>query len=184
MEWSLKPWEMSDAPVIALYANDPAVAANLRDVFPYPYTRKDAETFIGACMAGEQVRQLCRAICVDGRAAGSIGVFRQEDIYCRQAEIGYWLARPYWGKGIMSAAVRRMCEEAFVHWNIMRISAEVFASNTGSQRVLEKNGFQREGILRQSVYKNGKLMDSYLYALLREDEGKFSPCNGDKRKGG
>lgn len=67
----------------------------------------------------------------------------------------------------MSEAVRRMCEDAFAQWDIVRISAEIFASNTGSQRVLEKNGFQREGILRQSIYKNGKLMDSHLYALLR-----------------
>ncbi len=74
----------------------------------------------------------------------------------------------------MSAAVRRMCEEAFAHWDIVRIYAEVFASNTGSRRVLEKAGFQREGVLRQSVYKNGKLLDSHLYALLREDEGEIS----------
>lgn len=167
MKWHLRPWELSDVPAVALYANDSAIAANLRNVFPYPYTRKDAEAFIGGCMAGEEARQLCRAICVDGHAAGSIGIFRREDVYCKQAEIGYWLARPYWGEGIMSEAVRRMCEEAFAHWDIVRISAEVFAPNTGSQWVLEKNGFRKEGVLRQSVYKNGKLMYSYLYALIR-----------------
>ena len=167
MKWHLRPWELSDVPAVALYANDSAIAANLRNVFPYPYTRKDAEAFIGGCMAGEEARQLCRAICVDGHAAGSIGIFRREDVYCKQAEIGYWLARPYWGKGIMSEAVRRMCEEAFAHWDIVRISAEVFAPNTGSQWVLEKNGFRKEGVVRQSVYINGKLMYSYLYALIR-----------------
>ena len=174
MEWSLKPWNMSDAADIARYGNDPAIAANLRNAFPYPYTRKDAEQFINSCISGEENRQLCRAVYVDGRAAGSIGVFRQEDVYCKRAEIGYWLARPYWGRGIMSAAVRRMCEEAFAHWDIVRIYAEVFASNTGSRRVLEKAGFQREGVLRQSVYKNGKLLDSHLYALLQGDEGEIS----------
>ena len=153
MKWHLRPWELSDVPAVALYANDSAIAANLRNVFPYPYTRKDAEAFIGGCMAGEEARQLCRAICVDGHAAGSIGIFRREDVYCKQAEIGYWLARPYWGKGIMSEAVRRMCEEAFAHWDIVRISAEVLLPIPVLSGYWKRMGFEKKGFCARASIK-------------------------------
>lgn len=169
MNFTLRPWQSGDAADIVRHANDPSVAGNLRDVFPYPYTLADAEDYIRACIASDGKGQLCRAIVVDGKAAGSIGVFLGSDVYRRSAELGYWLGRAYWRQGIMSAAVRAICGEAFRNWDIVRIYAEPFAGNAGSRGVLEKAGFTLEGVLRKSVCKNGILMDSCIYAKLREE---------------
>ncbi len=100
---------------------------------------------------------------------GSIGVFCGRDVYRRSAEIGYWLAEPFWGQGIMSEAIRRISEEAFRRFDIVRLYAEPFAVNVGSRRALEKAGFELEGILRNSVCKNGRILDSCVYARLKEE---------------
>lgn len=163
----LTPWQPAFAPSIARYANNPRVAETLRDVFPHPYAPEDAAWYIRECLETKDSRELRRAIVVDGEAAGSITVTPQGDVYRRSAELGYWLGEPFWGRGIMTQAVRQMCEEAFSRYDIVRVFAEPYAHNQGSRRVLEKAGFTLEGVLRQSVYKNGKLYDSCLYARLR-----------------
>ena len=168
MNFTLRPWRLSDAAELVPYADDPLVARNLRDVFPNPYTLADAEGFVGACVEQEGRGQLCRCIEVDGRAAGSIGLFLGTDVYRKSAELGYWLGRPFWRRGIMSAAVLQMCREGFETWDVVRIYAEPYASNAGSRGVLEKAGFTLEGIKRRSVFKNGELLDSCIYAKLRE----------------
>ena len=167
-EFQLLPWEETYIPHIVRWADDPRIAGNLRDAFPSPYTEADAAWFVRDCIEREPA-QLCRAIVMDGEAVGCVSVQPQSDVYRRSGELGYWLARPYWGKGIMTAAVGRICAEAFRRFDLLRIYAQPYARNTGSRRVLEKNGFRMEGLLRQSVVKNGAIEDTSLYALLRED---------------
>ena len=121
------------------------------------------------CMRSTSEGELYRAIVVDGRAAGGISVCAGGDVYRRSAELGYWLGEPFWGRGIMTAAVETMCREGFAAWDIVRIHAEAFARNAASRRVLEKAGFALEGTLRRSVYKNGEMLDSCIYALVREE---------------
>lgn len=174
MEFHLRPYSMSDAANLAFRANDARVAANLTDGFPYPYTLRDAERFITATLQNGEERDCMRAITVDGVVVGGIGIIGKTGIHRRGAAIGYWLAAPYWGKGIMTRAVAEMCGHAFDTYDIVRIDAEVFAYNTGSRRVLEKNGFTLEGITRRSIYKNGRLHDGSLYALLREDRERHA----------
>ncbi len=164
----LRPWRNEDAPALCRQANDYEIARNLRDVFPYPYTLADAEAYITACLEGGP-RQLCRAIETDGVLAGSIGLFCGADVYRKSAELGYWLGKAFWGRGVMTEAVRQLCGEGFSRFDIARIYAEPFARNTGSRRVLEKNGFSLEGVLRQGVYKEESLQDYCIYALLREE---------------
>ena len=168
MQITLVPWEERFIPQVAKYANNPHIAANLRDVFPWPYTEADADWFVRDCMARDGQGVLFRAILADGECVGSISVTQGADVYRRSGELGYWLAEPLWGRGIMTWAVREMCREAFAALDIARIYAEPYAYNTGSRRVLEKCGFTLEGTLRQSVYKNGRMLDSCIYALLRE----------------
>ncbi len=166
----LRPWQVEDIPSVAKYADNPCIAAWLRNVFPHPYTRQDAESYIYSCIEAGEDGQITRAIVADGTAVGSIGIFRNQDIYERTAEIGYWLAEPYWGHSILSRAVPQLCAEAFARWeDLVRIYAEPFADNPGSRRVLEKSGFTLEGILRNHICKNGTLHDSCIYALLREE---------------
>lgn len=166
MDFDLRLWRPDDAASLARYADNRKIAAQLRDAFPSPYRLEDAQMFIGSCLADADRTRCCRAIVVGGEAVGSIGAFPQEDVYRKSAEIGYWLAEPFWGRGIMSEAIRRMCEEACRRYGVIRILAEPFANNAGSRRALEKAGFSLEGILRQSVYKNGVILDSCMYARI------------------
>lgn len=169
MDFTLRPWRLEDAEAIVPHADDAAVAANLRDAFPHPYTRADGAWFVGDCVEHEGEGRLCRAIVIDGRAVGSISLFLGKDVYRRSAELGYWLGRAYWGRNVMTCAVKMLCAEGFRTWDIARIYAEPYAVNAGSRRVLEKAGFTLEGTLRKSVYKNGTLLDSCIYGLLREE---------------
>lgn len=169
MEFELRKWKREDAEDIAKYANNENIAANLRNVFPFPYTIKDAEEYVNSCVENNEERQICRAIVVDGHAVGSIGIFCGADVYEKSGELGYWLAEEFWKKGIMTRAVREISREAFDKFDIIRIFAEPYAYNAGSRRVLEKAGFVLEGVMRNSVYKNGQVHDYCMYALLKED---------------
>jgi len=168
MNWILRKWTPEDAADVAHYANNAKIAANLRNVFPHPYTLEDAQGYVNSCAADTEERQICRAIVVEGRAAGSVGIFCGTDVYEKSAELGYWLAEEYWGQGIMTEAVRRLVQEAFEKFDIVRIYAEPFAYNTGSRRVLEKAGFVLEGTMKQGVCKNGKIYDYCMYALTKD----------------
>lgn len=171
MDFLLRPWCREDAANVTRYANNEKIARNLRDVFPHPYTLADAQSFVNSCMEGDETKQICRTIAVNGCAAGSIALLRGSDIYRRSAELGYWLAEDYWGKGIMTRAVRQICREGFAQWpDVVRIYAEPFAYNAGSRRVLEKAGFSLEGVLRRSVFKGGEVGDSCIYALLYAEQ--------------
>jgi RimJ/RimL family protein N-acetyltransferase len=86
-----------------------------------------------------------------------------------RAEIGYWLAQPYWGRGIMTDAVKVYVSYAFKELSVARLTAHVFAFNRSSARVLEKNEFKLEGRLRKHFSKNGELIDGLLYGLLKEE---------------
>ncbi len=167
-DFTLREWALSDAPAVAFHANDKAIADNLRNGFPYPYTEADAASYIESC-AVDPEKKLVRAICVDGQAVGSIGLFLQNDVYEKNAELGYWLGKSFWGRGIMTRAIRALCEEAFASFDLERIFAEPYAHNMGSRLALEKAGFTLEGIMKNSVYKNGILCDSCMYALLRQE---------------
>ncbi|MCI9331312.1 MAG: GNAT family N-acetyltransferase [Oscillibacter sp.] len=169
MPFTLRSWQQEDATSIAKAANNPKIAANLRNVFPSPYTLADAEWYVSDCINQGEERQLTRAIIIEGEAAGSIGVFRKEDVYEKSAELGYWLAQAHWGQGVMTKAVRQICREAFERFDILRIFAEPFADNLGSRRVLEKAGFTCEGTMRNGIFKNGRVHSYCIYALLREE---------------
>lgn len=170
MKFILRKWMMSDAPSLALYANNRNIAQNLRDVFPYPYTLKDAQEFITEALQSDISKNLLRAIEVNGKAVGSIGVFVKDDIYSKTAEIGYWLGEPFWGNGIVSRAIEEMSHTAFEQLDIVRLYAEPFAINHGSRRALEKAGYQLEGILSKNIFKLGEVLDSCIYAKLKEKE--------------
>ncbi len=105
---------------------------------------------------------------MNGEAAGSIGIFLQNDVYCKSAEIGYWLGEPFWSKGIMSSAISQLCKFAFENYDLVRIYAEPFSHNTGSRRALEKAGFKLEGEFEKSVFKNNVFYNSCMYALIKQ----------------
>lgn len=166
MNVTLRPLKHSDAAALAANADNPRVSVNLTDAFPSPYTIEDGVQFIRMALEAPHYH---RAIMVDGAVAGVLGVTFNEDVYRKSAKLGYFIGELFWGRGVMTEAVRLACAEVFRNYDIVRISAEVFGYNKPSRRVLEKAGFVLEGVTRCSIFKNGVLHDGYLYALLRED---------------
>lgn len=169
MVCKIRKWELSDAKDLARALSNQKIQDNLRDGLPYPYTEKDGAEFISSMLSADQNDTFAFAITVEGKAVGSIGVFRQANIHRQTAELGYYLAEEYWGKGIMTEAVKQICEYVFRKSDIVRIYAEPFAYNAASCRVLEKAGFQNEGTLRKNAVKNGKIIDMKMYSLIREN---------------
>lgn len=168
MKVSIRTWKQTDAASLANALSNKKIQNNLRDGLPYPYTEKDALNYINFILSSDPHDTFAYAIDVDGVAVGSIGAFRKENIHYRTAEIGYYLAEDYWGKGIMTEAVRLLCEDVFAKTDIIRIFAEPFAYNTPSRRALEKAGFQLEGIMKCNAVKNGQILDMALYGMTRQ----------------
>jgi len=91
----------------------------------------------------------------------------QQDVYRKSVEIGYWLGEPFWGMGIATKAVGLIASHAFEDLGLMRIFAGVFEYNIGSMKVLERNGFQKEGIAKKAVFKSDKFWDEHRYYKLK-----------------
>lgn len=161
------------------HANDREIWVNLLDRFPHPYTLKDAGEFIELTreLAEEGDREIAVGIEVDGELAGSIGVFPGKDVHARVAIIGYWLGRKYHGRGIMTEAIGLWVDHLFTDSHWMRIEADAFGWNPASGRVLEKNGFVKEGIRRHAVWKDHRPTDAVVYGLLREDRKRHKESN-------
>ncbi|KAF5087919.1 Acetyltransferase (GNAT) domain protein [anaerobic digester metagenome] len=168
MKTILRKWKMTDAEPLSEMLNNPKILANLRDGLPYPYTIDDAKGYIKAMLDADQDQIFAYAVTDGNRVIGSMGVFRKENIHFRTAELGYYIAEPDWGQGHGTRAVKQICELIFETTDIIRIFAEPFVRNLGSCRILEKAGFQPEGILRKNAVKNGQIEDMKLYALIRE----------------
>ncbi len=169
MECKIREWQIEDAENLALVLNNKKILDNLRDGLPYPYTVEDAKEFITSMLSVNKDETYAFAITEDDKAIGSIGVFRCNNIHFRSAEMGYYIAESYWGKGIGTSAVEQTCKYIFENTDILRIFAEPFACNMASCRILEKAGFQCEGILRKNAVKNGVILDMKMYALIKED---------------
>lgn len=164
----IRKWKLSDAKDLAIALSNRKVQDNLRDGLPYPYTEQDGKDYISDMLSANEDETFAFAITTDNKVIGSIGVFRQGNIHRQTAELGYYVAEEYWGKGIMTEAVKQICEYVFNKSDIIRIYAEPFAYNIASCRVLEKAGFQYEGTLRNNAVKNGKIIDMKMYSLLKK----------------
>ena len=169
MKCRIRKWELSDAKDLAAALSNRKVQDNLRDGLPYPYTEQDGKEFISAMLSADENETFAFAITVNNMVIGSIGIFRQGNIHRQTAELGYYIAEEYWGKGIMTEAVKQICEYIFAKSDIIRIYAEPFAYNIASCRVLEKVGFQYEGTLRNNAVKNSKVIDMKMYSLLKAE---------------
>ena len=163
----LRPLVAADAPSLARHAADDDVWRNLRDRFPHPYTLQDAEAYIASVAGRPQPTSF--GIVVDDEAAGTVSLMPGEDIARRTAEIGYWLGRAFRGRGVITDAVRAATGYAFADLGMHRVFAVPFAHNIASCRVLEKAGYVREGRMRRSAVKEGRVLDQWLYAACDAD---------------
>ena len=170
MECRIREWKIEDAAGLAELLNNKKILNNLRDGLPYPYTKSDAEEYIASMREADKTKTFAFAITVEDKVVGSIGVFRCENIHFRTAEIGYYIGEPYWGNGLVTSAVKQVCNYVFQNTDIIRIFAEPFSHNTASCRVLEKAGFAFEGLLRSNAVKNGRVIDMKMYSLIKGEQ--------------
>jgi len=161
----VRNWRRDDLDALLRHANNPKIAANLRDQFPCPYTRRDGIEYLNYVRSMDSPTAF--AIEYGGEAVGGIGFKLGADIARLSLEMGYWLAEPLWGLGLTTRAVTAASDWAFDNYKVVRIFATVFAHNVASMRVLEKSGFEREGVLRRSAVKQGVILDQVLYAKVR-----------------
>ena len=167
MEIKLRHWNIEDAESLVENANNFEIARFMSDAFPYPYTIENANNFIAFAIKDEPIHIF--AIEIDGKAVGGIGIHPQADIMKKNAELGYWLGEKYWGKGIISRAIREIIPFAFKTYDITRIYARPFGNNVASQKVLEKAGFKLEARIKENIFKNGEYLDELVYAIRRQN---------------
>jgi RimJ/RimL family protein N-acetyltransferase len=165
----LRPWSIKDAHDLALIVNNKNIIDNLRDGLPFPYARRDAISWLNIIIP-ENVPPRFFAITLNKKVVGNIGIVSKTDIYRKNFEIGFYLDENFWGKGIMTKAIRASVDYAFRKFDIVRIYAEVFSDNTGSRRALEKAGFIHEATLKKNIIKNDIIKDSCIYSVLRENQ--------------
>ena len=161
----LFPLTLSMAPTLADIAQQRDIWLQVRDRFPHPYTLADAEAFITLFL--EQNPLLTYGIFAERQLCGVISLTPLTDVYRVSAEIGYFLGKSYWGRGITTEAVGQMTRIGYSSLPIERIFAGVFSSNPASMRVLEKNGFTLEGVAKRSIQKAGVILSEHVYALYR-----------------
>lgn len=162
---TLRTLKKSDRKLIARYANNKKIWRNLRDIMPHPYTLEDADFFIEIVLMEDPVSTF--AIEWNSKFVGICGLNLKDDIYRNTCEIGYWIAEPYWSKGIATKAVEQLVDYAFNTLKKERIHTGVFEYNIPSMRVLEKCGFVQEGIFKNALTKDGKLYNEVRYARIR-----------------
>lgn len=163
MNISIRNWETSDAERLAEIANNFAIAKWLTNKYPYPYSLDDAKAFIAS--ASEADPSSIFAITHDNEVIGAIGIHKQDDVWSKNAELEYWIAEEFWGKGIATYAIKELVVYGFNHLNLNRIFARPFGTNTGSRKALENAGFRLEATLPKTIWKNNEWYDECIYAI-------------------
>lgn len=163
--YTLRTWKTEDAASLAKQLNNKKIWNNCRDALPYPYKLENAEAIIWIISQKEGIHDFC--IEVEGKAVGNIGFVPESDVQQYNAEVGYLIGEPYWNQNIMTDALQEAIRYYFEHTPIIRLFAFVYEYNPASMRVLEKAGFSKIGIMRQSIYKNNSFYDAHYYELLK-----------------
>lgn len=163
--FKLRRWSPDDIHSLVKYANNQKIAQNMTDMFPHPYGESNARAFIE--FASKDEGHKIFAIEVNGEAVGGVGLHFQTDISRLNAELGYWLGEPFWGKGIVTGAIREIVMIGFENYPINRIFARPFGRNMASQRALEKAGFKLEARFEKTIIKQNILEDELVYAIRR-----------------
>ena len=159
----LRPYRKSDIDSLVKIMNDKHFSRFMATI-PYPYKRKDAKDWIKKCINSAKKKnkfRVCFALDIDGKVVGGLSL---DAIDRHKAEIGYSIGKDFWSKGIMTEAVKLVTNFGFKKLKLKRIYAYVFSKNKASIKVLEKNAYKREGLLKKYYMKNGKLYDTYIYA--------------------
>jgi RimJ/RimL family protein N-acetyltransferase len=163
--FSLREWRTSDTELLQKHANNPNVYNFLKDRFPHPYTMADAVSWVNMML--RQTPIVTFVIAVDDKLAGVIGLEMRDDIYRKAPLLGYWLGEEFWGRSIATEAVKLLTNYAFSTLDIVRIQAGVLGNNARSMRVLEKAGYVKEGVLKNNIFKDGLVLDEWVYGTVK-----------------
>ena len=156
-----------DKPAFLEHLNETDAFQKNMGVIPFPYTELDADQWISKVARETLEQDRCRSWAIresGGQLIGGIGICGVNKH--EKAEMGYWLARRYWGRGIVTAAARRLCQVVFDQYQVRKIFAQAFAGNPASARVLEKAGFTLEGTLRSHFFRDGEAYDILCFGHL------------------
>lgn len=165
IKFKLRPWSHNDLDNLVRYGNNFQISKNMMDSFSHPYTKENGKAFITFATKDDPIHIF--AIDIGGEAIGGIGIHLQTDVHKKNAELGYWLAEPFWGQGIITRAIDEMVTFGFNTYDINRIYARPFGTNTASRRVLEKAGFILEAKIEKGIFKNGEEVDELIYGIRR-----------------
>ncbi|TCL55020.1 ribosomal-protein-alanine N-acetyltransferase [Kineothrix alysoides] len=166
MEVKLVRWEAEYYGDFFQYSRDKELYDNMSDDFPH--TEEECREAVASFAESDDKRACFRAILVDGKVCGCIAAFFESGMYCKNAEIAYWIGKKERGKGIMTKVITDFVNFLFSGFDIGRVYARPFQYNAASCKVLEKTGFEKEGVLRNSVYKNGSIYNAVMYAVIKE----------------
>ena len=161
----LRAVEDEDLPRLNGMLNDRDVTAGLRLVFPQPLV--GIREWAASARSGADALHLVVET-LERESIGECGLRGLNDRN-RSADLGIWIARPYWGRGYGTDAVRTLCRFGFRHMNLQRIELGVYETNPGARRAYEKVGFVAEGTLRRAQFVGGRYVDEVLMGLLAED---------------
>lgn len=157
-----------DAPSLIKYLNEPDFSHHTLSI-PSPYTEKSASWFINHVMTWEKEhgRQKDWAIRSEvGEMIGAIGLLYDYGTPAHKSGMGYWIAKPYWNKGLMTKCIEKFVAHVFATTALVRLEAHVFQFNPASARCLEKAGFKMEGVIRASHQKGENYLDTQLWSIL------------------
>ena len=164
--FTLREWRLSDAASLQKHADNKNISGFLLDRFPSPYTLEAATGWVSSKLGEYPITNF--AIDIDGEVVGVIGLDFRSDVYRKAPLLGYWIGEAYWGRGIMTEAIKLVSNYALYNLDIVRIQAGVLSNNPRSMRALEKAGYVKEGILRNNVIKNGVILDEHIYAVIKQ----------------
>ena len=167
----LRAFQMDDAPAVQKFVADKAIAATTLNI-PHPYIQEMAEEWIGTHKEAFEKGQAVRFAITLGDSGILIGAIGLEITAAHErAEIGYWIGKPYWGKGYCTEAIIVVLQHGFESLGLERIFATHFLKNPASGRVMQKAGMKYEGRLRRHIKKWGEFVDLEMYSILRSEAG-------------
>ncbi len=161
----LRGWRVNDADSLQKNANNHKISDFLLDRFPSPYTIQDASSWIALNLNQQPILNF--TIDIDGKVSGVIGIEPRTDVYRLTPLLGYWLAEEFWGKGIMTAAIKMFTNYCFNELTYIRIQANILGNNPASMRVLEKAGYICEGVLKNAMVKNDIILNEHIYGICK-----------------
>ncbi len=169
MDITMREWKDADKEGL-IHMSNLIDRKYLSDNIPSPYDEQCANWWFKLINRNEGKKGIYRVIVDGNKVIGSVSVQKKEGIYCKDAEVGYMILDEYYGKGIMSGAVKEICDISFKQLDIIRITGLVYEPNVASSKVLEKNGFVLEGIMKKAVFKNGNIYNLKIYSKIKVGE--------------